>query len=93
MARPTKEQVEDRWEIRVVARVRALVDSREEIEDDDGVVLVDRTALEALSELCVSGQTEEDVELWIWDNAPAALRRAKRLLRNPAFLLAARSRK
>jgi len=92
MARPTKAEVEARWELQVVTTVTELVESSEEIEDDEGVVLVNRASLDSLVELCRQGQDEEDVELWIWANAPAAFRRAKRLLRNPAFLLAARGR-
>ena len=90
--RPTQSEIDGRWELTVARLARVLLDSADEIEEDEGALLVPRPDLEALVDLLERGQTEEDVELWIWAHAPVVFRRAKRLLRNPLFLMAARGK-
>jgi len=90
--KPSDEQIEGQWTRVIVKKVEALVEGLEEIEDDPEVVLVNRSELDALQDLASTGPNLDDVELWIWAHAPAAFKRAKKLLMNPSFLRAAKKK-
>lgn len=89
---PTQEKVKSRWGVRLQNGMAELEASCEEIEGDPSVVLVDREKLAELASVARRGQGVDDVELWIWDHAPTAFKRAKKLLMNPSFLRAAKRR-
>ena len=90
--RPSKEMLDSHWEALVCHSVNKLKAGVEEIEGDDTVVLVNAVSFANLVALAERGQGVDDVEMWIWNHAPEAFKRAKRLLMNPSFIKAAKSK-
>jgi len=90
--RPSQEELDSHWEALVSHLVTKLKSGAEEIEGDDSVLLVDAVSLANLVVLVERGQDVDDVEMWIWNHAPEAFKRAKKLLMNPSFIRAAKNK-